>query len=460
MEFLDCCVRCAYDSETMQQSLDSNALPLADEPEAPTRVRHIVLATACALAVVTYILRVGFSSVSPNLKTALSLSSTDLGYVMAAFMVAYGVFEMPWGIVGDRVGVRKTLVLVALGGSLATLAIAVLDHLPRRFSIPLFVLLALRFLFGAFQAGTFPGVSRMLADWMPTTERGVAQGWIWTSSRVGGALAPLILIPLSERTPVWSAPLVIASVFGFVWCAAFWPWFRNRPEDSALVNRAELKIITSSRARKPPVAHAGVPWAKLLRSRSAWALCLMYGFLGYSGNFFLTMLPDYLTKRGLPSTTLKWLQSLPFACGIVACLFGGWLSDQIVAGRLGRPRWGRRVVGACGQSLAALAFLASLWVDDHFALGVLLCLTFFGNDLSMAPAWAAATDIGEQHAGALSGAMNMLSSFFAGVGAMAAGALFDAGLPSIPIYINAAAYAMGALCWVMVDTNQKLVENH
>jgi predicted MFS family arabinose efflux permease len=139
-------------------------------------------------------------------------------------------------------------------------------------------------------------------------------------------------------------------------------------------------------------------------------------------------------------------------------LLGGWVSDQIVRGRFGRREWGRRGVGAFGQSLAALAFLASLRVDNHLALGALLCLTFFGNDLSMAPAWAAATDIGEKHAGALSGAMNMLASFCAGVGAMAAGALFDAGLPNIPIYLNSAAYATGALCWVLVDTNQKLAD--
>ena len=54
-------------------------------------------------------------------------------------------------------------------------------------------LVLLRFLFGAFQAGTFPSISRMMADWMPTTERGSAQGTIWMSSRMGGALAPLAL---------------------------------------------------------------------------------------------------------------------------------------------------------------------------------------------------------------------------------------------------------------------------
>ncbi len=386
--------------------LDPAAGAPDNEVGAPTHVRYLVLAAACSLAVVTYILRAGFSSVSPNLKTALGFTSTELGYLMAAFTVGYGLLEVPWGIFGDRAGVRRTLVLVALGASASTLAIALLDYLPKgaslplltKISLPLSVLILLRFLFGAFQAGTFPGVSRMLADWMPASERGFAQGVIWTSSRVGGALAPLILISLAPRFRVWSAPLVLASFVGIAWCILFWPWFRDRPNESRWVNRAELKLITAGRTNTRIAGHSAVPWGRILRSRSAGARGLMYGFLGYSGNFFLLMLPDYLRIRGVPDSTLKWLLSVPCACGIVACLLGGWLSDQFSRRRGGR-RWGRRAVGAFGQSLGALAFLGILFVNDHVALGALLGLTFFGNDLSMAPAWAAATDIGERHAG-------------------------------------------------------------
>ena len=53
-------------------------------------------------------------------------------------------------------------------------------------------------------------------------------------------------------------------------------------------------------------------------------------------------------------------------------------------------------------------------------------LTFFGNDLAMGPAWAAASDIGERHAGTLAGAMNMLASLMAAVAAVVAGQFFHA----------------------------------
>ena len=166
----------------------------------------------------------------------------------------------------------------------------------------------------------------------------------------------------------------------------------------------------------------------MLRSRSVWALCLMYGFLGFSGNFYLTLLPTYLKNhRHLSSEVTGWLTSLPFAFGVVACFVGGSFSDVIIR-RWGK-RWGRRIVGAAGLTVAGLAILAVPWVENVVALGFLLVLAFFGNDLAMAPAWAAAADIGERHTGTLAGTMNMMASFMAAIQAIAVGRLFESARP-------------------------------
>ena len=129
---------------------------------------------------------------------------------MAAFMIGYGVFEMPWGFLADRFGVRNVLAAIILGGSTLTAGLALVG-VPAARSVALIVglLVLLRFLFGAFQAGTFPAISRMMADWMPTTERGSAQGAVWMSSRMGGALAPLLLVWLFTRMGDWKLPLVL-----------------------------------------------------------------------------------------------------------------------------------------------------------------------------------------------------------------------------------------------------------
>src|SRR5205807_1378612 len=122
-----------------------------------------------------------------------------------------------------------------------------------------------------------------------TTERGSAQGAIWMCSRAGGVLAPMLMVWLFGRLGNWRSPLVLGAGLGGLWCLAVWPWLRNRPEEIPLVNAAERTLIASGRAERKPVSHRGAPWRAMLGSTNVWALWWMYGFLGFSGNFFLFM---------------------------------------------------------------------------------------------------------------------------------------------------------------------------
>ena len=297
----------------------------------------------------------------------------------------------------------------------------------------------------------------MLTDWMPTTERGSAQGFIWMSSRLGGALAPLLIGLLIASLGNWRSALAVVSGLGVLWCVAFWPWFRNLPEEMPRVNVRERKLIASGRAPMPTAHHHAAPWRAMLRCGSGWALCLTYGCLGYSGNFFLTLLPVYLkTHRKLDANTIYWLTSLPFACGVVACIVGGSLSDVLLK-RWGNRRWGRPLVGSIGMTIAGVAILGTVWVRDVPLLGLLLCLTFVGNDLAMGPAWAAAADIGERHAGTLGGTMNMIASLTAALAALVTGHLLESGSIMLPFILFAGSYALGALCWLRVDITRPLI---
>src|SRR5262249_11891731 len=125
----------------------------------PTWVRYQVLASACSLAVITYIHRVGFATAWAEFKTPLNLSDDQLGTVMAAFMIGYGLFEMPWGFLGDRFGVRHAVAAIVLGGSILTALLVLVAYLPPQAIFIVGFLLVIRFLFGAFQAGTFPCIS-------------------------------------------------------------------------------------------------------------------------------------------------------------------------------------------------------------------------------------------------------------------------------------------------------------
>jgi MFS transporter, ACS family, glucarate transporter len=278
------------------------------------------------------------------------------------------------------------------------------------------------------------------------------------------------MVWLFQRLGDWRSPLVLGAGLGLIWCLAVWPWLRDRPEAMPQVNAAELSLISSGRASRQTGESLRAPWMAILRSPNVWALWGMYGFLGYSGNFFLFLFANYLQDyRHLDKGTASWLNVVPFACGVVACVSGGYLSD-LIARRSGDRRLGRRLVGCCGMTLAGAMILATPWIDDIRWLALLYGLTFLGNDLAMGPAWAAAGDIGERHAGTIGGAMNMFASLMAALAAVVAGQFFHASAVAekagdldkhglymaIPFVIFAASYFLGALCWLRVDVTETI----
>jgi len=422
----------------------------------PSRVRYLVLVAACVLALLTYINRLGFTRAAPEIKSSLDLTDEHMGYLAAVFLVAYGIFQVPGGMLGDRIGARNLLTILVAGWSLLSGATALALLLPRGTIWPLVFLLGLRFLFGLFQAAEFPSLARVTADWIPVQERGTAQGLIWTLSRLGGAVVPFLFTGLLWIFGNWATPFWVMGGMGLLWCLFFWPWFRDRPEEMPGVNAAERDLIASGR----PVSsgpRGPVPWRVILGSRNVWFLCLVYALVGFSGNFFTNMLPLYLRDhRHLSQEETNWLSALPLALGIGACLLGGVLSDWIIR-RTGSRKWGRRLNGSVGLVVAAAAMVSVPWVEEVWLLGLLLSVTFFCNDLNMAPAWAACVDIGERYAGTISGLMNMMGGGFAGaLGAAFAGFFFRRHWDTCVFVVFGCSYLLASLCWLLVDVSQPL----
>jgi MFS family permease len=422
-------------------------------PGPATWVRYRVLGLACVLGVIVYVHRVGFAVALSK----IGLDPAAKGWLMAAFLVAYGGFEIPWGLLGDRFGVRHLLTVLVIGWSLLTGCAALVVFLPDVWALPLVFLLVNRFLFGTCQAGAFPSLSRMLTDWMPLRQRATAQGLMWMSTRLGAAVVPLLFGWLLTRFGNWQSPLWILAALGGLWCLVFWPWFRNRPEEMTRVNAPERALIAAGRGERP-AGHGAIPWAKMLRSRSAWALCLMYGCGGFAANFYVTLLPDYLSHHShltLSDDETDWLTSWPFVAGLVACVAGGFLSDWLIR-RTGDRTWGRRLQGTVATVIAGAGWLLLSHAPNVWVLGLLLCVIFFCNDLSMAPAWAACADIGERCAGTLGGAMNMIGNLTGAAGALVAGYLFQEHRADWVFVIYGCSFWLATVCWLNVDAARPL----
>ncbi len=403
----------------------------------PRDSQTFVMASASLLAIVVYIHRLGFAVAAGDPDGPFHLSDRELGDLMSAFLLGYGLLEMPWGILADRLGVAKVLAPVVIGGSLLTALPAALALSPRT-AWAFRALLVCRFLFGAFQAGTFPSITRLTADWIAPESRGRAQGFVWTASRLGGAIAPFVMAQLVWMCGDSRLPLVLIALLGVAWTTWFLRWYGRHARNHG-----------GGQTPRPGASREWSDWIALARNPGAIALCVSYGCLGFSGNFFVTLLPGYLAKqRGLETSATAVLTALPFAFGMAACLAGGMLSDRLVR-RSGHSS-SRRAVGFAGMALAGSAIALVPWCSSTPALAFLLTLAFAGNDLAMAPAWAAAADIDERKAGALSGAMNMASSVLASFQTRTVGRMFSAGDLSTPFILLATGYLLGALAWFAV----------
>jgi MFS family permease len=379
----------------------------------PSRVRFGVLGFACALSMITYLDRACFPNAQEPIRYALGLNSiADLTIALTAFNLAYALFEVPTGYLGDRFGTRKTLIRIVLWWSFFTVLSGLAGlRIAGVVLVGLTVLVVVRFLFGIGEAGAYPNLSKVIYTWFPYHERGRASGLVWMSARGMGGLTPLIWMLLTVHFGLqWNVVFAVFGALGVVWCISFAWWFRERPEDHPAVNVAERDYIRGSAGE--PQFHSGVPWGKLLRSRSIWALCLMYFCASYGWYFNLNYLPAYLEEQHgvLKDSEIGALyKGGPLLFGMVGCLIGGWLTDLYIR-RTGDRRTGRRICGLLGHGACAICYVFCLIAPSAPTFALAIAMAGFTNDLTMGSAWAACQDIGKRYAGIVSGMMNTVGN--------------------------------------------------
>ncbi|HEX2759926.1 MAG TPA: MFS transporter, partial [Rhizomicrobium sp.] len=218
----------------------------------PTYARYGVVGFALALAMIMYIQRVAIGQAMVPIAAELNLNKAETGLVLGAFGLSYALFEIPMGLLGDKLGVRRVLSFLVLFWSLFTALTGAAWNM-----VSLWIA---RFIFGAGEAGCFPNLTRMLSAWLPVGERVKAQAVMWAFGRWGGALAPPVAYFVISHVG-WRWGFVCLALLGAAWVAAFAPWFRDDPAQHKSVNAAELKMLEAG--RKLVLHDHGVAWYKL-----------------------------------------------------------------------------------------------------------------------------------------------------------------------------------------------------
>lgn len=392
------------------------------------------------LSVVTYLDRICINPAAPAMQRDLGLSNAQWGWVLSAFLITYGLFEVPAGWLGDRFGPRVVLTRIVTWWSVFT----ALTGAVRSYWQLLFV----RAMFGAGEAGAFPNASCVVSRWLPSDQRARAQGLVFMATRLGGALSPFLVLPLVSNWG-WRSVFYAFSLLGIVWAVWWWKFFRDYPSDNRSVNEAELELIGER-----PRGMAHVPLGGMLTSWNFWAIIGMYHFFCYASNWYLFWTARYLSsEKGWESAELAAYVALPFLLAAGADWMSGSLSDRLVT-RIGLV-WGRRLVGMAGIGIAGVLMLVSLLIEDRVVASIVLALGFAVSDVMLPVAWAVCVDVGGRAAGTISGAMNTAGQIGGVIMSIGYGFLVDSYGWNFPLAVIACSCFVSMLFWLKIDPERQ-----
>ena len=402
--------------------------------------KNFILAMLVILGVVTFLDRINISVAGSSIMKDLNLSAAEWGWVQSAFILSYGLMQIPMGAYGDRHGHRKVLTQIVLWWSLFTAFTGLAGGLAS--------LLIIRFMFGVGEAGSSPCSTGVISRWFEKNEVGKAQGYVWAASRMGGALTPFVVIPVMAWLG-WRAAFWLLGGLGIIWAVVWYVMYRDPQKDSGSKFQASSSEETKQK----------LPWNKILRNRQFWTICAMYFFYAFGSWFFFSWFPTFMELgRGFAKSELTYAVAVPFIMSMIGNITGGYLTDKISA-KYGL-KVGRKALGTSSLVISAVCMFLAAFIPGKMAVFVFLSLCFGIFDLMLPSAWALCIDLGKQHAGAISGAMNT----FGNVGGFFCGILFGylvqaSGNYNLPLYMIAGMLLISAVLFSFINPEKPIIEN-
>ena len=373
-------------------------------PAKPTTARWTILALLFAISFVAYLLRMNISVAAKFMMPELGISETQMGWVFAAFIWGYALFQIPGGFFGEILGPRRALsIVVLIWAALTVLTGLIPGQLFTWTGGALASLLVLRFLMGVAQAPLYPVTAGTIQQWFPVG------GWAFPNglSSMGLGLGAAFTPPLVAWVMVsvgWRETFYVTAPVAVILIAIWWWYVTDSPAEHPKVSPAELELIAGDRPSEEELSETGV-LKRLAKNRDLWLLTLSYLCMNYVFYIFFSWFYIYLVDvRGFGLLEGGFFASLPFIVGSFAATAGGWTCDHLCR-RIG-PRWGCRLPGIVGMVLVALFLVLGALATNGVLAVVLLSICFASTQFTEGAYWAGATYSGGRHTSAATGVLN------------------------------------------------------
>jgi MFS transporter, ACS family, glucarate transporter len=429
-----------------------------------SHTRWLLVFWLFVLSAVAFLDRVNISIAGSSIAADYGLTNSQLGYVFSSFLLGYALFQTAGGWLSDKLGPRRVLTVGVVWWGIFTALTAVV---PSRIRGALLFFVAIRFLLGAGEAVIYPASNHFVSWWIPTQERGIANGIIFAGVGVGAGITPpaisYVMFHYGWRSSFWMSA-VIGLAAGFIWFLIA----RDKPEEHPSVSPAELHFIQAGRTLlsseslsastiPPPDTNAvkSLPWSTILKSKNVWAVTFSYFCYGYVAWIFFGWFYIYLAQvRGLNLKASAFYATLPFLAMAICCPLGGAIADRITL-------WRGKRVGRCGIAVVAMAMTALFLLLGSRVAGARLASVVLAGGagalyLSQSSFWSVTADIGAASSGSVSGFMNMGAQLGGAVTASLTPAVAEHYGWTASFYVAAVLAALGALAWLAVNPDRSL----
>ncbi|HKV60542.1 MAG TPA: MFS transporter [Candidatus Acidoferrum sp.] len=318
-----------------------------------------------ASTVINYIDRQTLSILAPFLKQEYHWTNTDYANIVIAFRVAYAIGQSVCGRLIDRVGTKRGLsvsvtwysivsIMTSLAGSISSFAV-------------------FRFLLGAGESANWPGASKVVSEWFPKRDRGLAAAFYDSGSSVGGAVAPFLILPLYLRWG-WRVAFAVPGLLGFLWLIV-WRRVYHLPEQHPNISDAECKMILAERAEAETSRKPKLRLRDLLRLPQTWGTIISKGLTDPVWFFITDWFPIYLVAKGISLKSGLIAVWIPFLAADLGNFFGGAASGYLIrrGWQLGAARKALVVFGGVG----VLLLIPTVYTTNLYLITLLFGLATF-----------------------------------------------------------------------------------
>lgn len=393
--------------------------------------------------------RANLGIAGPDMMKSIGLSKTEFGLLGSAFFWTYALMQIPMGSIVDKLGPKVTYGVAIIWWSVFSAFTAAGRSVG--------MLLGIRALMGIGEAPAFPTNTRVISDWLPSKERGIANGLFSMGIAVGSGLTTPVVAWIVQ-TYGWRTSFIVTGAIGVIWGLLWLTSFKNKPSEDKRVNKAELDYILDG--NKPETVEEkshGLKWYHLLRYRNVWGILFGLFAQDYLLYLMLTWLPTYLVvERHMTLLKAGFNSVVPWIAASVGAVLGGYLSDRLIKNGWA-PISARKMNMTIGMILS-LAIIPAAFVTNVSSALTLISISLGGMMFANGGSWAIVADIAPKSmVGTLAGMQNFIGNISGWIAPILTGFLADKLHNFVAALVLAGVIgALSVVLYIVLLRNQKI----